>query len=86
MSQSQWILKALEQRPLTAIEALEGCGCFRLAARIKDLRQQGHDIQTKSLIMPNGKIVAQYHLESKRPQNCGTGFCSCIECIYKGDQ
>ena len=63
MSQSQWILKALEQRPLTAIEALEGCGCFRLAARIKDLREQGHDIKTKTLILHDGKIVAQYHLE-----------------------
>lgn len=62
MSQSQWILKALEQRPLTAIEALEGCGCFRLAARIKDLREQGHDIKTKTLILPDGKIVAQYVL------------------------
>jgi hypothetical protein len=83
MSQSQWILKALEQRPLTAIEALEGCGCFRLAARIKELREQGHDIKTKTLILLDGKIVAQYHLESKRPQNCGTGFCSCIECIME---
>jgi hypothetical protein len=63
MSQSQWILQALGQRPLTAIEALEGCGCFRLAARIKDLREQGHDIKTKSLILLDGKIVAQYHLE-----------------------
>lgn len=63
MSQSQWILKALEQRPLTAMQALEGCGCFRLAARIKDLRQQGHDIKTKTLILLDGKIVAQYHLE-----------------------
>ena len=63
MSQSQWILKYLEQRPLTAIEALEGCGCFRLAARIKDLREQGYDIKTKTLILLDGKIVAQYHLE-----------------------
>jgi hypothetical protein len=83
MSQSQWILKALEQRPLTAIEALEGCGCFRLAARIKDLRQQGHDIQTKSLIMPNGKIVAQYTLKLKKPQISVTRFCSCIECVME---
>jgi hypothetical protein len=66
MSQSQWILKALEQRPLTAIEALEGCGCFRLAARIKDLRRQGHDIKTRSLILLDGKIVAQYHLEQSK--------------------
>jgi hypothetical protein len=63
MSQSQWILKTLEHRPLTPLEALEGCGCFRLAARIKDLRQQGHDIKTKSLILPDGKVVAQYTLE-----------------------
>ena len=63
MTQSQWILQALGTRPLTAMEALEGCGCFRLAARIKELRQQGNDIKTKTLILPSGKIVAQYHLE-----------------------
>ena len=62
MTQSEWILNQLKQAPITAMEALEGCGCFRLAARIKELRQQGHDIQTKSLILPNGKIVAQYRL------------------------
>ena len=66
MTQSQWILHALEQRPLTAIEALEGCGCFRLAARIKDLREQGYDIKTKTLILLDGKIVAQYHLEQSK--------------------
>ncbi len=66
MSQSQWILKALEQRPLTPLEALHGCGCFRLAARIKDLREQGHDIKTKTLILLDGKIVAQYHLEQSK--------------------
>jgi phage-related minor tail protein len=21
----------------------------------------------------------------KRPQNCGTGYCSCVECLFKGD-
>jgi len=63
MKQNTWILNQLKQAPLTPMEALAGCGCFRLAARIKELRQQGHDIQTKTLILPNGKIVAQYHLE-----------------------
>jgi hypothetical protein len=62
MTQSQWILQALGTRPLTAMEALEGCGCFRLAARIKDLREQGHDIKTKAVQLQNGKIVAQYTL------------------------
>jgi hypothetical protein len=65
MTQSEWILNALNTRPLTAIEALEGCGCFRLAARIKDLRQAGHNITTKAKILTNGKIVAQYFLENK---------------------
>jgi len=62
MTQSQWILQALGTRPLTAMEALDGCGCFRLAARIKDLREQGHDIKTKAVQLQNGKIVAQYTL------------------------
>jgi len=62
MTQSQWILQALGTRPLTAMEALDGCGCFRLAARIKELRQQCHDIKTKAVQLQNGKIVAQYTL------------------------
>ena len=62
MTQSDWILNQLKISPVTQMEALAGCGCFRLAARIKELRQQGHDIQTKSLILPDGKIVAQYIL------------------------
>ena len=37
-SQTQWILEALKRGPLTPIAALEGCGCFRLAARIKEER------------------------------------------------
>lgn len=24
--------------------------------------------------------------QEKRPQNCGTGYCSCIECSYKAEQ
>jgi hypothetical protein len=63
MTQSEWILNQLKQAPVTPLQALAGCGCFRLAARIKELRQQGNDIKTKTLILPSGKIVAQYHLE-----------------------
>jgi len=69
MTQSEWILSQLKQAPVTPMEALAGCGCFRLAARIKELRQQGHDIQTKTLILPNGKIVAQYILEQSNEQS-----------------
>ena len=31
---------------ITPLEALNGFGCFRLPARISDLRKAGHDIKT----------------------------------------
>jgi hypothetical protein len=33
-------------RTLTPADALNDFGCFRLAARVNDLRAQGHDILT----------------------------------------
>lgn len=62
MTQEAWILSALQQGPITAIDALNGCGCFRLAARIKDLRDAGHNINTTTLDLPSGKRVAQYSI------------------------
>ena len=62
MSQCNDILNVLEQRPLTAIEALNELGCFRLASRINDLRKAGHNIQTNKITLPNGKQIAQYTL------------------------
>lgn len=47
MTQATWILNALKQGPVTAMDALDGCGCFRLAPRILELRQAGHKITTK---------------------------------------
>lgn len=63
MSQNAWILEALKRQPLTQMDALKGCGCFRLASRINDLRRAGHQIETQTLELPNGKHVAQYHLK-----------------------
>lgn len=65
MTQTEWILTKLKQGPVTAIDALNGCGCFRLAARIKDLREAGHPIETQTLELPNGKHVAQYFLKER---------------------
>lgn len=69
-SQTEWILTRLKQGPVTALDALDGCGCFRLAARINDLRQAGYDIETKTLELHNGKHVAQYHLKEKETATC----------------
>ncbi len=63
MSQCDDILAHLKTGPITPVQALNSYGCFRLAARIKDLREQGHDIETRDLELPNGKTVAQYFLK-----------------------
>ena len=65
MSQCNDILGHLKRAPISAIEALNTYGCFRLAARIKDLREQGHDIETRDLELPSGKTVAEDHFKEK---------------------
>lgn len=66
MSQCNDILAHMKAgNPITAIDALNSYGCFRLAARIKDLREQGHEIETHDLTLPSGKTVAQYFLKEK---------------------
>ncbi len=37
----------LEHETITPLEALSEYGCYRLGARISDLRKQGYDIETK---------------------------------------
>lgn len=64
-SQTEWILARLKQGPLSALDAFNGCGCMRLAARIADLRQAGYDIETEHRTMTTGKVVAVYHLHQK---------------------
>ena len=61
MSQTAEILRHLKRRPITAIDALRDYQCFRLAARINDLRMDGHDIQT-DIITRGEKRFAQYRL------------------------
>lgn len=62
-SQGVQILNHLRTgKHLTAIEALNRFGCFRLAARIKDLKDDGHCIDSQMVELPNGKKVASYCL------------------------
>ncbi len=55
----------LEGNSLTPIDALERFGCFRLAARIDDLRREGLDIETIKE-RQNGKSYARYKLRDKQ--------------------
>jgi hypothetical protein len=64
MSQTTEILDMLKRGPVTAMDALQKAGCFRLAARISDLRQAGHHIETETIEV-NGKHIAQYTLKEK---------------------
>jgi hypothetical protein len=61
MSQTQWILDTLRKRPLTPLEALQGCGCLRLAARILELKHRGHNI-SREMVTDGEKTFARYRL------------------------
>lgn len=66
-SQCAQILKWLrEGKPLTPLLALEQFGCFRLAARINDLRNAGHDIRMNLITVTTRSQgtaqVAEYRL------------------------
>ena len=63
MSQEKQILGYLQsQGSISPLEALEEFGCFRLAARINDLRAKKHNIKTY-VAKHNGKQFAVYRLE-----------------------
>ncbi len=64
MSQKEDILRCLNGGfKLTPLDALKLFGCMRLAARINDLRKDGHEIIANRRELPNGKTVCEYHLE-----------------------
>ena len=63
-TQNEQVLRLLRQRPegLTALEALQLVGSMRLAARVADLKAQGHDIEAEMVKVNGGKRVARYRL------------------------
>lgn len=69
-SQNDRILKYLKthKKGITALQALNLCGCLRLSGRIWDLRHLGYDIR-REMIAVRGedgetKYVARYTLEA----------------------
>ena len=64
-SQKQNIKAALENGVgITHLEAMNWFGCARLAARIKDLRDEGMSIQTTT-VKEGKKTFARYSLRRK---------------------
>jgi hypothetical protein len=65
MSQAKQILKYLQtHESISPVEALTVAGCFRLAARINDLRNAGYNIKTDIRSDVNGRRYARYKLVS----------------------
>lgn len=65
MSQIKEILQSLREGPITPLEALDRHGCLRLAARIEELRQAGHQVVTNR-VTKDGKTFAEYVLTKER--------------------
>lgn len=65
LSQTDAIYSHLQSgNKLTALEALDKFGCARLAARIKDLKDRGHNITCEKIKLTNGKRVGQYSMNT----------------------
>jgi hypothetical protein len=65
MSQTADILRHLKRKAITPLEALDMYGCLRLAARVNELRNSGHDVKTRT-ITQGRKQFAQYYLPRKK--------------------
>ena len=63
-SQCNQILRYLQSgKSITPLQALKKFGCFRLGARVWDLRDKGHDIRSE-LVKIGEKRVAKYWLKN----------------------
>ena len=64
MTQTQQILTALQQGDrITPIDALSRFGCFRLSARIADIKRQGYRVKDKYIKLMTGNKVKEYWME-----------------------
>ena len=63
-TQASAILNTLKSgAEITALDALDKIGCFRLAARIKDLKQLGWEIESRPVKTSGGAVIAGYKLK-----------------------
>jgi len=77
VTQETQILTHLETHGnISSLQALKQYGCFRLAARIYDLRNRGYQIESQRWKTRSGKWVARYWLKkspSKGARFAGRG-------------
>ena len=64
-SQNKRILAYMQEgHRITPIDALNLFRCFRLGARIADLKADGHEIKSEFVKIDTGKHVKSYWIES----------------------
>ena len=74
MKQTEAILDYMESKgPITALTALSECGCLRLSARIKELRDSGIEVKDRFVTTVNSsgekKTFKEYWVDGKKGEN-----------------
>lgn len=65
-TQGEQILAHLKAgNTITPLDALAKFKCFRLAARIRDLRDAGYQIVTNERVLLDGKRIAEYRMDRR---------------------
>jgi len=69
-TQCEKIIDYMEEHgSITQLEALQYCGCLRLASRIHDIRRMGVNIVAETIKVKNRdgsySNVAEYHIETE---------------------
>ena len=65
MNQTEMILDYIQKNgSITPLEALEHIGCFRLGARIWELKDMGFPV-TGTMVTENGKRFKRYYMKSR---------------------
>ena len=67
------ILRMLEAGPVTQRDAIFAAGCYRLAARIADLKADGIDIESE-MVTYNGTRFARYRLAVPKSEQLTVGL------------
>ena len=63
MSQESQILQYMKEKgSIDSLDALHRFGCFRLAARVYDLRSKGYRVESTKWTTAKGAVVSRYYL------------------------
>ena len=67
MNQTEMILDYIQKNgSITPLEALQELGCFRLGARVWEIRSSGIPVEME-MVEENGKRYAKYYIKKSRP-------------------